>query len=419
MTLIARRAALGAAVATALATPSIRRGHAAEGLRVGSLSDLNSVYSTLSGSGAVAAVRMAAADFMKEHPDIPVEVLVSDFQLKPDLGLSIARGWFDTQNVDCIVDVPMSAIALGMSTLARERNKVVMFTSTATDDLTGKFCAPNHVHWTHDTYAFGVTVARAWLKQGKDTWFFIMADYAMGKSQVASMTAVIEKSGGKVVGTAAHPFPGTTDFSSYLLQAKASGAKMICIANSGDDAVNCVKQAAEFGMIGQKGKGGGDTGQTMTMTLFDAVLVHAVGLEVGQGLTYSSPAYWDRNDTTRAFAQRLAPALNGNPMAGNHAGDYTGTYYYLKAAAAVGIAKARADGRAVVEYMKANPIDDPMLGRCVVRKDGRCTHEMLLMQIKTPAESKGGFDLAKIVSVVPGDQAFRPMGEGGCPMVAG
>jgi branched-chain amino acid transport system substrate-binding protein len=409
---ISRRTVLGTAAATALSAPFVRRGFAADAIRIGSLSDLNSVYSTLSGAGAVAAVKLAAADFMQEHPDIPVEVLVSDFQLKPDVGLNVARGWFDTQGVDCIVDVPMSALAISLATLARDQNKVLMFTSTATDDLTGKYCGPNHIHWTHDTYALGVTVAQAWLKQGKDTWFFILADYAMGKTQVASMTHVIEASGGKVVGSAAHPFPGTTDFSSYLLQAKSSGAKMICIANSGDDAVNCVKQASEFGMIGK-----GDTGQIMTMTLFDAPLVHAVGLQIAQGLTYSSPTYWDRNDATRTLAKRLAPALNGSPMAANHLGDYTGTYYYHKAAAAVGVAKAKADGRAVIEQLKSAPIDDPMLGRCIVRPDGRNIHEMLLMKIKTPNASQQPFDVASIESVIPGDQAFRPMAGGKCPMV--
>jgi branched-chain amino acid transport system substrate-binding protein len=414
MTNITRRAALGAAAGLALAAPAIRRGHAAEGLRIGSLSDLNSVYATLSGPGAIAAVKFAAEDFMKEHPDIPVEVLVADFQLKADVGLSTARNWFDTQGVDCILDVPLSAMALGMTTLAKERNKAVMFTSTATDDLTGKFCGPNHVHWTHDTYALGVSVARAWLEQGKDTWFFILADYAMGKSQVASMSQVIEASGGKVVGSAAHPFPGTTDFSSYLLQAKASGAKMICLNNSGSDAVNCVKQAAEFGMIGK-----GDTGQIITTTLFDVPLGFAAGLEVARDLTFSVPAYWDRNDASRALAARLAPVLNNNPMAANHAGDYSGAYWYLKAAAGVGVAKAKSDGRAVIEYMKTMKIDDPILGRCVVRPDGRCVHEMLLMKMKKPSESNGPLDLASIVSVVPAERAFRPMQGGGCPMVGG
>ena len=411
---LTRRTALAAAATASVFGPYIRRGYAAEGLKVGSLSDLNSSYATLSGTGAVAAVKLAAEDFSKQHPNIPVEVVSADFQLKADIGLSTSRNWFDTQGVDCIVDVPLSAMALGMTTLAKERNKVVMFTSTATDDLTGKFCGPNHVHWTHDTYALGVSVARAWLAQGKDTWFFIMADYAMGKTQVASMTAVIEASGGKVVGAVAHPFPGTTDFSSYLLQAKASGAKMICIANSGTDAINCVKQAAEFGMIGK-----GDTGQTITTTLFDVPLAFAIGLEIAQGLTFSTPAYWDRNDASRALAKRLAPALNNNPMAGNHVGDYTGTYYYLKAAAEVGVAKAKADGRAVIAHMKTMQIEDPILGRCSVRADGRNTHEMLLMRVKKPSESKGPFDLASIVSVVPGDKAFRPMAGGGCAMVSG
>src|SRR3954452_12256534 len=290
-----------------------------------------------------------------------------------------------------------------------------LMTSTATDDLTGKFCGPNHIHWTHDTYGLGVSVARAWLQQGKDTWFFILADYAMGKSQVASMTQVIKQSGGTVVGSAAHPFPGTTDFSSFLLQAKASGAKIVCFANSGSDAVNCVKQAAEFGMVGPQATGD----QIMTMTLFDTPLVYSTGLEISQGLTYSAPAYWDRNDALRVLAKRLAPALNGNPMAGNHVGDYTGTYWYLKAAAEVGVSKAKADGRAVIEHLKAMEINDPYLGRCVVRPDGRNMHDMLLMKIKTPSESKSMFDLATIQSVVPGDQAFRPMAGGGCSMVGG
>jgi len=414
MRYVTRRSVLGAGAAATVFAPYVRRGYAAAAIRVGSLSDLNSVYATLSGSGAVAAVKLAAADFVKEHPDIPVEVLVSDFQLKADIGLSVARGWFDTQGVDCIVDVPMSAMALGMTTLVRERNKVVIFTSTATDELTGRYCGPNHVHWTHDTYALGVTVARSWLAQGKDTWFFILADYAMGKSQVASMTTVIEAHGGKVVGSAAHPFPGTTDFSGFLLQAKASGAKMICLCNSGDDAINCVKQAAEFGMIGNS-----DTGQTLTMTLFDSPQVYGIGLEIGQGLTYSASAYWDRNDASRTLARRLAPALNGSPLAGNHVGDYTGTYQYLKAVAAVGVAKAKTDGRAVIEQLKSAPIDDPILGPCVVRPDGRNVHEMLLMKIKAPAASKQPFDLADIVSVVPGDQAFRPIADGKCPMIGG
>ena len=379
-----RRTLLAVGSAAGVFSPYIRRGYAAEALRVGSLSDLNSTYAILSGSGAVAAVKLAAADFMREHPDIPVEVLVSDFQLKADLGLSTARGWFDTQAVDCIVDIPLSAMALGLTTLAKERNKVLMMTSTATDDLTGKYCGPNHIHWTHDTYGLGVSVARAWLQQGADTWFFILADYAMGKSQVSSMSQVIEQNGGKVVGSTAHPFPGTTDFSSFLLQAKASGAKVVCLANSGSDAVNCVKQAAEFGMVGPNASGK----QVLTMTLFDTPLVYATGLEISQGLTYSAPAYWDRNDALRSLAKRLAPALNGNPLAGNHVGDYTGTYWYLKAAAEIGLSKAKADGRAVVEHLKSMTIDDPYLGRCVVRPDGRNLHDMLLMKIKQPSESQ-------------------------------
>jgi len=349
---------------------------------------------------------------MKAHPGIPVEVVVSDFQLKPDTGLAIARGWFDSDGVDCIVDIPMSALGIGLTTLAKDRNKVLMMTSTATDELTSKYCGPNHVHWTHDTYALGATVAQAALAQGLDTWFFILPDYAMGKSQVASMSDIVQKAGGKVIGQVAHPFPGTTDFSSYLLQEKSSGAKVVCLSNSGDDAVNCVKQAAEFGMIGKTAGS-----QKLMMGLFDTPLVHAVGLEIGQGLTYSAPAYWDRNDASRDLAKRLAPALKGEPLAGNHVGDYTGTYQYLMAVAAVGVPRARADGRAVVAQLKSAPIHDPILGTCVVRPDGRNVHDMLLMRIKSPAQSKSEFDLATIEAMVPSDKAFRSLADGKCAMV--
>ncbi len=406
---IKRRALLTGAAGTTLGAPFIRRGHAAEAIRLGLLSDLNGSYSALSGQGAVAAVKLAAADFMKDHPDIQVEVQAADFQLRPDIGLAIARGWYDAQAVDCILDVPMSALAYSLGGLARERNKTVIFTATSSDEVTGRYCGPNHIHWTQDTYGLGATVAKAALAKGLDTWFFIFPDYAMGKSQVASITHIVEQSGGKVLGSVAHPFPGVTDFSSYLLQGQASGAKVICLANSGDDAVNCIKQATEFGILGK--------GQTLTLPLFDTPLVKAVGLETAQGLTYAAAAYWDRNDASRSLQQRLAPALNGNPMAQNHAGDYTGAYAYLKAASAVGIGRAKSDGRAVIEYLKSAPFDDPILGHCVVRPDGRMVHDMLLMEIKKPSESKSDLDLARIVLVVPGDQAFRPIADGNCPML--
>ena len=406
-----RRSVMAGMAGALLATPYIRRGYAAEPVRLGLLSDLNGAYATLSGPGAVASVKAAVEDFAKEHPDIPVEVRAADFQLKPDVGLGIAREWFDTQGVDCILDVPMSALAFSLGPLARDRNKVVVFTATASDDVTGRFCGPNHVHWTHDTYALGATVARAALKRGLDTWFFIMPDYAMGKSQVASITHILEQNGGKVLGTVAHPFPGTSDFSSYLLQAQSSGAKVICLANSGEDAVNCIKQATEFGILGH--------GQTIVMPLFDTPLVKAVGLRTGQGLNYSVAAYWDQNDATRALQKRVAPVLNGNPLAQNHIGDYSGAYNYLKAVAAVGVARAKSDGRAVIAQLKSAPIDDAMLGRCVVREDGRNVHDMRLMEIKKPGEAHGELDLAKVDAVISGDQAFRPLAEGHCPLVSG
>ncbi len=406
-----RRGVMAATAGAMLAAPFIRRGHAAEAVRLGLLSDLNGAYATLSGAAAVAAVKLAVEDFSKQHPDIPVEVQASDFQLKPDIGLGIARAWFDTQGVDCILDVPMSALAFSLGALARDRNKVVMFTSTASDEVTGRFCGPNHVHWTHDTYALGATVARAALEKKLDTWFFIMPDYAMGKSQVASITHILDQNGAKVLGTVAHPFPGTSDFSSYLLQAQSSGAKVICLANSGEDAVNCIKQAAEFGILGR--------GQSMVLPLFDTPLVKAVGLKTGQGLNYAVAGYWDENDATRSLQKRIAPALNGNPLAQNHIGDYSGAYNYLKAVAAVGVSRAKSDGRAVIEQLKSAPFDDAMLGRCVVRPDGRMVHDMLLMEVKKPSESHGELDLARVAETVPGADAFRPLAEGHCPMVSG
>lgn len=389
-----------------LAKPFISRGHAAEPLRVGVLADMNGPYSNLSGISTVTAARLAAEDFKKANPNVPVEVVFADFQLKPDIGLGVARNWFDTGGVDAIVDIPMSALALGLTTLVREKNKAGLFSGTATEDLTGKFCGPNHVHWTYDSYAMASTVANAIMRRKLDTWYFIGADYAMGHSVVRDASKIITAGGGKVLGQVFHPFPGPGDFSSLLLQAQSSGAKVICFANAGDDLVNCIKQAKEFGIT--------RNGAILTAMLMDVPQVHSMGLEDAQGIFFSNAFYWDRDDATRAFTNRLLPSVKGIHPSQNVAGAYSVTLHYLKAAAAVGAETAKKDGSAVVAQMKKMPVDDPLYGPATIAPNGRLMNKMYLLHVKKPSESKYPWDYATIAEVVPPEKAFRPLSEGAC-----
>jgi len=415
MSEITRRSAIAAGVGFAAGSAALpyrsARAQAANTIRIGVMTDMSGTYRDNTGPTSVAATREAVAEFANRG--FTAEVIEADHQNRPDVGVNLARQWYD-QGVDLILDVPTSSVGLAVSTVAREKNKAYINVGSATADLTGAQCSPNTIHWAYDTYMLAQSTGGAMVRAGGDTWFFITADYAFGHALERDTANFVRTAGGRVLGQVRTPFPGTTDFSSFLVQAQSSRAKVIGFANAGADTQNCVKQAAEFGMIGK-----GDTGQIITTTLFDVPLGFAAGLEVARDLTFSVPAYWDRNDASRALAARLAPVLNNNPMAANHAGDYSGAYWYLKAAAGVGVAKAKSDGRAVIEYMKTMKIDDPILGRCVVRPDGRCVHEMLLMKMKQPPESKGPLDLASIVSVVPAERAFRPMQGGGCPMVGG
>lgn len=405
---LGRRQLLGGAAA--LRAASLARPARAQGqpIRIGVMTDLNGPYAANTGKASVVGVQMAAEDFMKAHPGIKVEVVDADFQLKPDVAVALAREWFDNKGVDAIIDVPLSSAAFALAGLVREKDKVAMFTATASSLLTGKECGPNHVHWVYDTWAVAAGSARAMVADGGDTWFFILADYAFGHSLANDTAAIVEKAGGKVLGRVATPFPGTTDFSAALIQAQASGAKVIGLANGGTDTINCVKQAAEFG-INKKQRIVG-----MTTQITD---VHPLGLQAAEGLSVSESFYWNLNDGTRAFSARMAERVGGNKPNGLQAGNYSATLHYLKAAAALGPDKAKASGRAAITQMKAMPTDDPVFGKGELRQDGRKTHPFHLFRVKAPAASKGPWDYYDLVRTVPADQAFRPLNEGGCSLV--
>ncbi len=377
-------------------------------VRIGVLTDLGGPYKDSSGPVSIACTQMAAAEAMAAAPGLKVEVLQGDHQNKPDLALQIARRWFDNEGVDVVSNCNNSAIALAIATLARERDKVALITGAATADLTGPACSPNTVHWSYDTWEIAHTTGTATVKDGGKKWFFVAADYAFGHAMQADLTRWVTESGGTVVGTTFYPFPSTTDFSSFLLQASASGADVVALLNAGADFINCVKQAHEFGLAPPKVRLAG------TATFITDM--HSLGLEVAQGLTYTDNFYWDMNDRTRAFSARLLPRAPGVRAGQNQASDYAASLHYLKAVHAIGPAAAKASGRAAVDAMKAMPSDDDAFGSGQVRVDGRHLHPALLLRAKTPAESRGEWDLLHVVAVIPTDQSFRPLSEGKCPL---
>ena len=377
----------------------------AQSVKVGVLNDQAGVQADFAGAGSVVAARLAIEDFGGKVAGMPIELVLADHQNKADIGVNVARQWFDTDNVDAVLDVPNSAVALGVSGIAKQKNKVLIVSGGGTSDLTGKDCSPNTVHWTYDTWAQANTVGTAVTKAGSDTWYFITVDYAFGHALERDATEAIKAAGGKILGTVKHPL-GTSDLSSFLLQAQSAGAKVIGLGSAGADTINAVKQAAEFGIVAR-----GQKLVAMLMVLND---ISALGLQTAQGLLLSEAFYWDLNDQTRAFAKRFA-ALNGGRYPNMvHAGVYAGLTHYLKAVGKVGSAK---DGVKVVEAMKAIPTDDPLFGKGAVRADGRAIHAMYLFEVKKPAESKGPYDYYKLVSTVPADQAFRPLKPGLCPFV--
>jgi branched-chain amino acid transport system substrate-binding protein len=393
---------LAVVVVTLLATPALAEMNGA--LRIGVLNDMSSVYADFQGPGSVIAAQMAVEDFAKQSKR-KVEVLSADHQNKPDVGAGIARRWFDVEGVDMIIDLPNSAVALAVSDIAREKNKVAIGSGAGTALLTGAKCSPNFVHWTYDTWANGHALARGVMAAGGSSWFFITADYAFGHDLEKQASDEVAASGGKVFGSVRHPL-GTNDLSSFILQAQASNANVVALANAGGDTVNTIKQAAQFKVAPK---------QKIVSLIFDLQSVPAIGLEAAQGLTALNAWYWDMNDQSRAWSKRYQER-HPKRMMPNHmqAGVYAGLMHYLKAVEKVG---SPADGRAVVAAMKAMPTDDPLFGTGTIREDGRKIHPMYLLQVKTPADSKSEWDVFKIAATIPADKAFRPLTQGGCPMV--
>jgi branched-chain amino acid transport system substrate-binding protein len=374
-------------------------------IRIGVMNDQSGTYADLAGPGSVVAARMAVEDFGAAKKGMKVEIVVADHQNKPEVGSSIARQWFDVDKVDVIVDVPTSSVVLAVNQIAREKNKVLIVSTGATSDLSGKACTPNSLHWTYDTWSLANGTGNAVVKTGGNTWFFLTADYAFGHALERDTEAVVLKSGGKVNGKVRHPFP-SADMSSFLLQAQTSKAKIIGLANAGADTINAIKQGAEFGIV----KGG----QQFAGLLVFLTDVHSLGLNIAQGLLLTESFYWDLNDQTRGFSRRFAKLHKGAMPTMGQAGVYSGVLHYLKAVAAL---KSDAAGDKVVAKMKELPTDDPVFGRGRVRQDGRKIHNMYLFEVKKPSESKGAWDYYKLRSTIPADQAFRPEKDGGCPLV--
>ncbi len=378
-------------------------------VKIGVLTDMSSLYADATGPGSVAAAKMAIADFAKTHPSVKVELVSGDHQNKPDVGSQIANQWYDVDKVDLIVDVPNSGVALAVSQITATKNKVFVVSGAASSDLTGSKCNANTVQWTYDTWMLANGTGKAMVKTGGDSWFFLTADYAFGYALERDTAAVVEKNGGKVLGKVRHPL-NTNDFSSFLLQAQASKAKVIGLANAGGDTINSIKQASEFGIV----KGG----QSLAGLLVFATDINALGLETAQGLFLTETWYWDLNDASRAWTKRWHQE-RGDPKkypAMNHAGVYAGIMHYLKAVAEL---KSAADGKAVVAQMKRMPTDDPLFGKGSVRIDGRVIHPAYLFEVKKPSESKHPGDFYKTRATIPADEAFRPLKDGNCPLVSG
>ena len=374
-------------------------------VKIGVMSDMSSLYADIGGPGSVAAAKMAIADYTKDHPNVKVEMISGDHQNKPDVGTSLANQWFDVDKVDMIIDIPNSGVALAVSQVASVKNKLFIATGPGTSDLTGPKCNANTIHWSYDTWMLANGTGKAMVKTGGDTWFFLTADYAFGKTLKADTEAVIIKNGGKVLGEVRHPL-NTNDFSSFLLQAQASKAKVIGLANAGGDTVNSIKQAAEFGIV----KGG----QKLAGLLVFASDVAALGLPTAQGLNLTETWYWDANDANRAWTKRWQQERVGKWPTMIHAGVYAGIMHYLKAREALG---GDPDGKTITEKMKSMPTDDILFGKGTIRPDGRKIHDAFLFEVKKPEESKHPGDFYKTIATIPAAEAFRPLADGGCPLI--
>ncbi|HEX6138084.1 MAG TPA: ABC transporter substrate-binding protein, partial [Casimicrobiaceae bacterium] len=398
------RSLLALALAGTLTAGAAQAQFTGNEIKIGVLSDMSSLYTDLAGAGSVVAAKLAVEDSGIEKRGIKVEIVSADHQNKPDVGSAIARRWYDAEGVDVIVDTPNSGVALAVSQITKDKNKVFLASGPGSSDLTGKACTPNTIHWAYDTWMLANGTGTAITKHGGNTWFFITADYAFGHALERDTTAAVERAGGKVLGGVRVPL-NNQDFSSFLLQAQASKAKVIGLANAGGDTINSIKQASEFGIV----KGG----QQLAGLLVFITDIHSIGLQTAQGLTLTTTFYWDMNDQTRAFAKRFAPLDKGIHPTMVHAGVYAAVLHYLKAVEALHDVK---DGARIVDEMKKLPTDDPLFGKGMIRIDGRKIHPAYLVEVKKPSESKAPWDYYKIRATIPADQAFRPLKDGGCPL---
>jgi branched-chain amino acid transport system substrate-binding protein len=396
-------AAVAAAIVLAASGSAANAQISDDVVKIGVLTDMSSLYADATGKGSLAAVQMAVADYGAKVKGKPVEVIYADHQNKPDVGVNIARSWYDNEKVDAIFDVPTSSVALPISALTREKNRININSGGGSSDITGVACSPNTVHWTYDTYSLSNVAGKAMVQRGEDTWFFVTADYAFGMALERDAANVVKESGGKVLGNVRHPL-NSSDFSSFLLQAQASKAKVIALANAGGDTTNALKQAAEFGIT--------QGGQKMIALLQEITDTHALGAKATQGLIVTDAFYWDMNDETRAFSKRFNEKVGHMPTM-IQAGLYSATMHYLKAIDAIGTDEAPK----VMAQMRATPVNDFFAKNGKIRIDGRMVHDMYLFEVKKPEESKGEWDLYKLLATVPGDEAFRPLDKGGCPLV--
>ena len=395
------RAIVVAALAALLALPA--RAELPATLKVGILNDASGPFADASGPGSVVAARLAAEDFMAEAPGLPVEVLQGDHQNKADIGAAIVRGWVDRDGVAAVADAVNSAVGLAVNGIMRDRNRAFVATNVATSELTGKSCAPTTMQWTMDTWANGNVAARAMAGDGGDTWYFLTIDYALGTALERDTTDALRALGARVLGSSRHPL-GTTDFSALLLQAQASGAKVVALASTGSDLINAVKQAHEFGLTPR---------QRLIGLLTQFTDVDGMGLQVAQGLIVSEAFYWDKDDATRAWSRRFAARMGGRMPTANQAGVYSSVLAYLRAVRTAGTI----EGAAVMAQLRSAPIEDALFGRVTLREDGRAVHAMHVYRVKRPDQSAGRFDYYEPVATIPAEQAFRPLAEGGCPLV--
>ena len=396
--------ALVLAFASLFIMPTLSRAQISDNVvKIGVLNDQSGLYADLGGPGPVTAARMAAEDAVGMVLGRPIEIVFADHQNKADVGVAIARRWFENESVDMAIGFDNSSVALAVEQLAAEHNRIAIAGAVGSTAFTGKNCTRNEASWIYDSYALTTSLAKSTVAEGRDTWFFITVDYAFGHSLEADATAAVQAAGGKVLGSVRHPL-NTSDFSSYLLQAQASGAKVVAFANGGGDMVNAVKQANEFGLTKK---------QSMVALLIFISDVHSMQLQAAQGLKFVTAFYWDRDDDSRAWSKRFFDKQGRMPTMAQ-ASIYSAVRHYIKAIAAAGTDEARA----VMVKMRELPVNDFYVKNGHVREDGRLVHDMLFAQVKTPAESGKPWDYYKVLNVIPGDQAFRPLAEGGCPLVA-